>query len=283
MSNSIPQNARVEKPPTLPENGRDSEAIPPTDTNEIWKQVQATLQTQMAQNDYYPLFGQTQLIIEDGLYKIQSPTEQIKEILENRQILNIERALAGVVSEPVEMVFVVKQEKQSPSPGPGEFSVELVYFDPRDKGFVQTSNYAILFWQPYLNLLPFALWQTIRSFAWREKDEAYPSIMTLANTVANGNRHKILGRAAQANRKRQIGALEILEKEAIIKTIVTGEGYKTSYRFKTLDKLPLLTQAQVSKLPKSLQESHKRFIKSCNIDYNQWLHMDNRIELMHGA
>jgi len=91
-----------------------------------------------------------------------------------------------------------KPPETRPQPNADEITVNLVHFDPTQRGFVMTSNYAVRFWQPYLKALPFALWNTLRSFASNgtAPDTVFPSIQTLADICANGNRSRILGRAA---------------------------------------------------------------------------------------
>jgi hypothetical protein len=157
-----------------------------------------------------------------------------------------------------------------PAPGPGEIAVELVEFDPTKRGFVMTANYAIRFWQPYLGQLPFSLWQTLRSFAFRADEDAWPSIQTLADICANGNRHAILGRARRNGRKPIVGALETLENERIVWVLHSGSGRMTRYHFRVLGSLPLLTPGQIQRLTPRLQEAHERFLQRCAIDYEEW-------------
>jgi len=169
-------------------------------------------------------------------------------------------------------------------PADCRFGIELVSFDPTSKGWVMTSNYAHQFWQPYLTAIErengtrsggiaFPLWQLLRSFpaSWQGRSNPnWPSIQTLADIVANGNRHKVLGRAACKGRQRTIGALETLEQARIVWTRTYGQDRDTIYYFRVLDNLPILTPAQTAKLTQRLQERHQREMSKCQIDYEQW-------------
>jgi hypothetical protein len=161
-------------------------------------------------------------------------------------------------------------------PGPGEIAIELIQFDPSTKGWVPTPNYAIRFWQPYLiareqqagaqKTCAFNLWLTLRSFAWIANREAWPSVETLASICAGGNRHAIVGRSDQG----RIGALQILEREWLVHVETYGQNRQVSYKYRVLDSLPLLTRNQVETLPETLQKAHERFIKRCDVNYQEW-------------
>ena len=150
-----------------------------------------------------------------------------------------------------------------------------------------TSNYTWWYWQPYLAAreretgatntgVAFCLWNTMRSFpaAWAEKGRPHwPSICTLADMVARGNRHKLLGRNAYGKKKRYnrtVGALEILENEHIVWPQPIGHGRDIIYHFRVLDNLPLLVPVQVGKLSIRLQERHARTIEHCRLEFKQW-------------
>jgi len=157
-----------------------------------------------------------------------------------------------------------------PNPGPGEFSVELVSFDPAHWGHVTTQRYALVFWQPWLGAFRFSVWGTLRAFAWHAEAEGWPSIQLLADICAKGNRHRLLGRAERAGREAQIGALEILTKAKIIHVRTQDQGRKTQYYFRVLDNLPLLTPRQIEYLSPALQERHREWLLKCSIDYEDW-------------
>lgn len=144
----------------------------------------------------------------------------------------------------------------------GPLSVELVTFDPTQRGWVQLGSYAIRFWQPYLGDGPFRTWFTLRSFA--RNNEAWPSVQLLADITANGNKQKLIGRTMKGEWRE--GWLERLETERVI--WYRREGKK--YRFRVLENLPLLTPFQVATLSKRLQGAHKQFLDQCRLDYAGW-------------
>ncbi|MFQ5343749.1 MAG: DnaA N-terminal domain-containing protein, partial [Anaerolineae bacterium] len=255
----------------------------------IWPQTLNDLRLQMPQATFDTwLKGATAALHGDTLtVLVGNPFAQ--DWLERRLRPKIERAVAGIAGRPLDVVFSTTSDDHTdvaghsrpdlppdstlPAPGPGEIAVELVEFDPAKRGFVMTANYAIRFWHPYLGLRPFALWLTLKSFAFHAEGDARPSIQTLADIVAGGNRYALTGRAACNGRRRQVGALEVLEEERIVWVLRTGEGGKTRYHFRVLDSLPLLTPAQVKRLPGNLQAAHARFIDRCAIDFQEWRQM----------
>lgn len=240
-------------------------------------------------------------------YTIGVDTAYAKDWLETRLYRTIQRTLARLTNQPAKPEFTIVYPGTEPGPatgpagpGPGRtdgagglrprpspsesdcdpnsppdcrINVELVNFDPTTAGWVMLANYAIHYWQPYLGITAFALWIALRSFpaAWAGgRVSEWPSIQTLADIVANHNRHRILGRAECKGRRRTIGALEVLENERIVYTRAYGNGPKTIYTFRVLDHLPLLTPQQVNKLTHRLQKRHQHDIARCQLDFEEW-------------
>lgn len=258
----------------------------------LWAEVLEELELQMTKATFETWFVDTSAELDDDTLTVTVPTGYAKDWLENRLLATIERTVNRVAGRSIGVAFTVAQPTDegdheeptstpSTEPRPGEVAVELVEFDPTKRGFVMAANYAVRFWQPYLAAcereagarsggVAFALWLTLRSFAYHADRDAWPSIQTLADTCANGNRHAILGRAAYEGHKRRIGALEVLEDERIVWVKRRGSGRSTSYRFRVLDSLPLLTPSQVQELTSRLQSAHQRFIQQCDLDREEW-------------
>ena len=149
----------------------------------------------------------------------------------------------------------------------------MVAYDPTVRGWVMTANYAWQFWLAYLGAVPFALWNTLRSFpaAYQKKHRPFwPSIQTLADIITGGDRKRLLGREACAGRGRTVGALEVLERERVVWVQRRGQGTSMRYMFRVLDHLPLLTPAQVATLSERLQERHARELARCEVDREEW-------------
>jgi len=127
-------------------------------------------------------------------------------------------------------------------------------FDPQECGFVIVSNYALQFWQPYLGPRAFALWLTLRSYAYRLQGGRWPSIRSLADSCMGGHRQGIVGRGDRE------GALGALEQEGLVRTTVRGSGKQRTYSFEVVESLPLLSPEQVARLPAPLQAAHERFL-----------------------
>lgn len=151
----------------------------------------------------------------------------------------------------------------SARPTQARASVELVEFDPTKRGWVQVGSYAIRFWMAYLGQGPFCLWLALRSFA--QAGAAWPSITTLADIVANGDKQRLIGR--QRNGKWVPGWLDDLERERLIWYKKDESGH---YHFRVLDSLPLLTPTQTGRLRPGLQRAHDAFLQRANLDFEEW-------------
>ena len=233
--------------------------------------------------------------------------------LEHRLQATIKRTLARLTGQTVELRFVVAQQEEPSSTGLGvgsptadprpgmiqekdrdlppdcRMSVELINFDPRERGFVLVSNYALIYWQPYLNLLEreagsrstglaFRLWETLRAFGahWDPRTNDWPTVIFLAHITAHSNRHRLLGRGPRGSeekgtyRKEVTGAITTLEQEQILYITSRHAGRFTEYIFRVLDRLPLLTPTQAKRLPAVLQEAHQRELARSQLDYQEW-------------
>jgi hypothetical protein len=271
-------------------------STPHQDAGSLWRAVLSELQLQMPRATFETWLKSTTAQVDGDTLTVIAGNPYAQDWLDNRLRNPIERTVAGLAGRPLTIVFAAKATEpinagglaggrslpQQPSdsadptpssPGPGEIAIELVEFDPTKRGFVMTANYVIRFWQPYLGVRPFALWQTLKSFAFQAGQDAWPSIQTLADIVADGNRHLITGRAARNGRQRQVGALEVLEEERIVWILRDGEGSRTRYRFRVLASLPLLAPVQVKRLPPNLRAAHEHFINQCAIDHQEWRQM----------
>jgi len=178
--------------------------------------------------------------------------------------------VGGIPSKPAPSPTLPTPPK---NPGPGHFKAELVNADPLFS-FITPSIYAMRFWQPLLGSGAYGLWLCLYSFAYeaRIRQNHWPTIALLSEICANGNRHQILGRNAQGGknpRPARPGWLRQLAAQKLIHVRTEGGG-KQSYYFKILEKLPLLTNGQVSMLPDSIQREHKRWLLVHSIDFEEW-------------
>lgn len=269
------------------------------DPQQLWQQTLAQLQAQLPQATFNTWVKHARIAsYEKGVLTIAAPNTYTLEWLERRLrpvIYNLVRAqtksvrdVAFVIgapsrngqalakpitpAEPQALLTDAPAAAPATSSGP-TFSVRLVELDPTQHGWVQTSNYAIYFWQPLIGVIPFAVWQFVKSFAYLDSyapDQWWPSIYRIADTCANGNRHKILGRKSRAGRDSQVGALEELESYFIIKTFKLGQADNVQYLFEVINSLPLLTPVQLQQLSTRLQLAHKEFLQKCKVDYDEW-------------
>ena len=279
-------------------------------TTDLWQSALAQIKLQVSPADFATWIKGTRIVEQvNGRIVVGAPTPFARDWLENRLAELTRKTLAGLTEKPVvEVQFILAPTRAplalkgrgaggegqptpaapGPAPAPAEaqtepetFTVELVEFDPLQKGFVQVSNYALYFWQPYLGLkmpgrgtfgLPFAAWTFLKSFAWGS-GTARPSIERMAATIAGGNRHVLLGRAARGGempRPAYPGALDLLETERLTRAVKQGEGRDITYRFRVLNTLPILTPAQVAPFPFKLRAAHKDFLEDAGFDLATW-------------
>ena len=266
----------------------------------VWNEILTKLGQQMTLATFDTWLRDSRLVSqEDDRLVVSVRSHYAVDWLSNRLEDTVLRTAARVLGRPVEVSFVAANGNQAPDddgdvdPADADLrpdcriAIELVNFDLTSAGFVMTANYVWHFWQPYFAELEratgarntgcvFCLWNTLRSFpaAWAERGQPHwPSISTLADMVAKGNRHKIIGRSAHGKKRyytRTVGALEILENERVVWSHPIGTGRDTIYYFKVLNKLPLLTPAQVGKLSERLQERHAREIQRCRLEFEDW-------------
>ena len=244
-----------------------------SDSKIFWQQVLEQLKLQMTQATFDSWLANTAAQLDQGILTIYTPNEYAKDWLENRLYSTVSRTVNGVAGGPLQLQFVINGNNGHTTethPGPGEIAISLVSFDPMQRGYLVTPHYIVRFWQPYLGQDPFTLWFTLRSFGYQAEKNAWPSIQTLADICFNGNRHRILGRAASGRSKDKIGALDILENERVVWVKGEGEGRMTRYTFRILESLPLLTPTQVSNLSPRLREAHARFMKQSEVDLKEW-------------
>jgi len=225
----------------------------------IWERALEQLQQRTTRATFNTWLADTTGHQANGTLTIYVHSTFAKDWLKSRLLGAIKATIQDIAGQPLDIKFAIRDTTP-----PSSMLIQLVEYDPTKKGFVQVSNYAIQFWQPYLGQKAFRLWLTIRSFAYTAGKSVWPSITTLAHICFRGNRQQIIGRNSQG--KYYPGVLETIERERII-------WYKRStnyYIFRVLNSLPLLTPTQLSTLSTPLQERHRRFLKRCQLDYEEW-------------
>jgi len=161
--------------------------------------------------------------------------------------------------------------------GEQQVEVEVVDLDPTLHGYHVAWNYGTRYWLPLLGPLPWAVWQTLLSFCFGDRDTCWPSIELLADIAAKGNRHLILGRwrGKGSDRRRQPGALEILREAGLLAIERQHSGSQIRYRFHVLKEPPILEPDQLARLSPRLQQTHAELLTRCGLDeqtYQQLIH-----------
>lgn len=281
-------------------------------TTDIWPAALNELKLQMTQATFNTWLANTTATQTGDTITVTVANKYAKAKLKNRLDTTIRRTLARLTKQPINVRYTIAypeghetmhttsttramtdagetppDELDRDQPPECRFAVELVHFDPRELGHVRASNYAHHYWQPFIATVErehrmrctgvsFVLWLTLKSFpahfATRTRPH-WPSIQTLADIVANGNRHRILGRSERKGktpRAAVVGALHILEQLRIVWLTSHGAGSRASYTFKVLDLLPLLTPTQAGRLSPRLQLRHAADIAKCQVNVQQW-------------
>jgi len=158
-----------------------------------------------------------------------------------------------------------------------QVEVQVVDLEPTLRGYHVVWNYGTRYWLPLLGPLPWAVWQTLLSFCFGDRDTCWPSISLIADIVARGERSLITGRwrGKGDTRQRQPGALEILQEAGLLAIDTQHSGPQTRYRFHVLKEPPILAPDQLAKLSPRLQESHAALLARCGLDqqtYEQRAH-----------
>ncbi len=148
------------------------------------------------------------------------------------------------------------------------FEVEEIDCDPTRKGYTQVPNYFAYYWTPLLGAKAALTYERICSFAHGKKDECYPSISFLADTLAV-DRHDLTGRNRCDHRPGRKGAyyqkgfIEILAEHRLLRVEIEDTKSGPHYRFKVQKYPPLLTAEQLAQLPPRHQRKHQELLDRC--------------------
>ena len=168
------------------------------------------------------------------------------------------------------------ESRSPPKPPPADpdhrIDVEPIDLDPTRRGYQLTHTYALRFWLPTLGPLTFAVLQTLISFCFGDKETCWPSISLLAHMAAGGNRNLITGRwrGQGDDRRRQPGALETLERLALLTVETKHAGPETRYTFHVVKDAPLLPPDLLAQLPKRLQQMHADLLDRSGMDLSTY-------------
>lgn len=262
----------------------------------LWKATLGELELQMTKATFNTWLRDTKLLEDSpGKMVIGVRNEYAQDWLSQRLNDTIQRTLTAIVGEPVAIEFEIvpseptshhrppdvpepepppTEDSHPPKAGPGQAHITLFEVDPT-RGFVAVPHYALRFWRPLIGLIPFTLWEVLRSYGYfvRQGKDEWPTIEMLVDTISYGSRATILGRAAitgdSYENKAQVGAVDVLVQYRLARHNKAGEGRSTVHYFDVLDSLPLLSPSQVEKLSKRKQAEHERFIalfKGFNVD-----------------
>jgi hypothetical protein len=157
-------------------------------------------------------------------------------------------------------------------PSTDEIDVQAVDVEPTRRGYQVTYNYAVRFWLPILGPVAYAVWQTLISFCYGDRETCWPSISLLADIATRGNRNRVTGRwrGVGDDRRRQPGALEKLEDHGLLTVTTRNAGPETRYTFHVVKEPPLLPPDLLDQLPKRLRQMHTDLLTRCGMDLSTY-------------
>jgi hypothetical protein len=209
---------------------------------DLWSQILEMLEQQMTKAMFYTLLDGSHGVVDGDVLHVQLKTQSAVERTEGLLTPMIKRTVARVVGRalavevgvdalpvpleaphelpPANRVPPVYSDEEAQAEREG--SVDLARLNPDQYGYVKLSHYAVRFWLPVLGVQPFVLWLALRSYAFASHGSIWPSIQTLADISARGNRHVLLGRAEWKGGKAVAGALQVLESEHVVTVLRRG-------------------------------------------------------------
>lgn len=252
--------------------------------SEVWAAACSVLESGMTRTSFNQNFGRSEIIATEG--------DQLVVGLANRRALEwvsgrladrVESALQEVTGRPIRATYaILSGNGQAPGPNVEAIETDLasstslesvqrgevgvhVPGEPGDPNYsyIQVTHYVERFWRPFLGLVPYNLYELLRSYDYFVKTspkQTWPTIALLSDMLGYGDRCTILGRAARPGYKEQAGAIQVLMRHRIIHHWTNGEGTQTSYYFIVRPRLPLLTPKQVASLKPRLQDAHDAFL-----------------------
>lgn len=265
-------------------NVKPQGASAPIDSSseQLWRDALSELEHTLTRATFNRWLTRSALAGVDGdSWTIVVPNEEARDWLDYRLRAPIERAVAAVAGRPVALAFAVgtapsrnasgpeESTEQGgapaydlPKPGPGQASIKVTKSDP-NAWYLSVPHYAQRFWRPILGIVPFTLWEVLRSyeFFYTAGHDPFPTIEMLADSMGYGNRYTLLGRAASGARKEQEGAIDVLVRHRVCHHWTEGQGTAVIHYFNVLETLPVLTPSQLATLSARKQREHGEYLK----------------------
>lgn len=141
-----------------------------------------------------------------------------------------------------------------------EMLAEVDFLDLRQQAMV----YETLFWRPFLGMVGYSFYLSLRAFAQGQADGVWQSVTVemLARSMGQGDRTAVLGRQASQGRPAMPGAAELLDNLDIAIHRQRRKGTRTQHLFEIVPQLPVLTPAQTAGFDRPLADQHEWFLGS---------------------
>jgi hypothetical protein len=226
----------------------------------------------------------------DGMFTVGVHNEHAKEWLENRLQGMIQRTLASVCGQAVNVQFVVWRQagmERAPEPALEAVDVEgpspeaVIEFDASEIGFFPVDLYAGTFWRPYLtrrSRYAWAVWEIVRAEDKRGKVAKAETPWTPPATWSAPELAELVGCGIQAitglnrsGQERQAGALECLRQAGVCRFERQGRFPHVDYEMSVRVMLPVLRPEQARDLAVRLCTRHDRFLREHGVDPSEWI------------
>lgn len=245
-----------------------------TELSQQWSQVLGILEGQMTQATFDTWVKPTHVLALDGdKLKIGVRNAYAQQWLHTKLRVLVERAAQNVFGRALDVQFVLyAPEPRAPNadgetPRPGDLYVEFIESPLTPYIFVQ--KYAIWYWQPLLGSLAFSTWLMLRTLDKLNEGRGIKhklSVEILAATL-DCHRQSLTGRNPSGKIE---GAFGVLNQFKLSRIEVIGKGHDAIYWARVLNAVPLLTPAQVERLPDLIRERHAIFLRDFSVDVEKW-------------
>lgn len=273
----------------------------------LWVTTLAELKLQMTSATYNSRLLRTVGREREGALEVVATGESGRDWLDNRLRVVIERAVARVAGQPVEVRFVVEEEEKKASPQPASpipipsststservapssrMGFVMPEFDVHDAGWFPVSGYESRFWGAVLGRVAWRVWEVIREGDRRRKKTAWTvqqrwTAPAMAEQVPCGRQaltgvsrrceEGTLGAAIDEKgiwRRHRPGAFDRLVDEGVAIIEERGKWRHRTYLISVKMKLGLLWPRQVLALPARLQVAHDRWLEGQGMDPRSW-------------
>ena len=237
---------------------------------ELWAATLADLERNLPRPTFDTWLRATQpLSLVDATLTVVASTPYAHDWLNTRLKPTIERTAGRIADRPITVTFTTPDAPPKPQPTDyrPDAHARVFDFDPKSRGYQIVPAYAVKFWLPLLGAEAFATYQLLK--AWYYNPHGHwtrwrPVYLTLIARTVGCHVQTLTGRRDYP------GKLQLMCDEGIAKMRIVGATRDRHYYLAVLNDLPLLTPAQVARLPSLIRREHTTFLAMAQIDLQEW-------------